>query len=94
MYAENLRTATWKDLRRVGFSNVFAKTLVKLRASADWNVDKIWLLKKHGGLGLRPDHYHALRYVKITDDDQRLNMALFLQKNQKVCVTHTCISKF
>ena len=86
---DDLASATCKDLRNVGFTSAFAKTLIRLRSSTDWNVDKIWQLKKHGGLGLRPSHFDAIRYAKITDDERQLDIELLRQKNRRVrSVTH------
>ena len=90
IYADDLETATFQDLCRVGFTRTFAKKLVQLRGDADWNQNKIWKLKKEGGLGLGPSHYHALRHAKITDAGQVLDMGAFIQKNKQViCMLNT-----
>ena len=84
VFVDDLASATWQDLHRVGFTKVFAKRLVKLRASTDWTVDKLWQLKKNGGLGLLPTHFDSLRHANIKDGGQRLNMLLMMQKNKQV----------
>ena len=84
---DDLASATWKDLRNVGFTSAFAKRLVRLRRSENWSVDQIWQLKKDGGLGLQACHFEPLKYANISDGGSKLDIASLCRKNQRVSST-------